>query len=44
MQIMPGVFILGCVYALTAYRELMRAKSPKPKHCYKYTKELINAA
>ena len=28
--IMPGVFILSCIYALVAaYRDLMRAKGPK---------------
>ena len=29
MQIMPEVFILGCIYALPAYRDLMRAEGPK---------------
>ena len=28
-QIMPEVIILGCIYALPAYRDLMRAKGPK---------------
>ena len=28
MQIMPEVFILGCIYALPAYRNLMRAEAP----------------
>ena len=28
-QIMPEVIILGCIYALPAYRDLMRAEGPK---------------
>ena len=28
-QIMPEVIILGCIYALPAYRDLMRAKGPE---------------
>jgi len=29
MQIMPKVFILGCIYAHPAYRDLMRAERLK---------------
>ena len=29
MQIMPEVFILGCIHALPAYWELIRAEGPK---------------
>ena len=29
MQIMPELIILGCIYALPAYRDLMRAEGPK---------------
>jgi len=29
MQIMPEVFILGCIYALSAYKDFMRAEGPK---------------
>ena len=29
MQIMPGVFILGFIHALPAYRDLVRGKGPK---------------
>ena len=29
MQIMPEVFILGFIYALLAYWDLMRANGPK---------------
>ena len=29
MQIMPEVIILGCIYELRAYRDLMRAETPK---------------
>ena len=29
IQIMTEVFILGCIYALPAYRDLMRAEGPK---------------
>ena len=28
-QIIPEVIILGCIYALPAYRDLMRAEGPK---------------
>ena len=28
-QIMPEVIILGCIYVLPAYRDLMRAEGPK---------------
>ena len=29
MQIMPEVFILGCIHALPAHRDLMKAEGPK---------------
>ena len=29
MQILPEVFILGCIYTLPVYRDLMRAEGPK---------------
>ena len=29
IQIMPKVFILGCIYTLPAYRDKMKAEGPK---------------
>ena len=29
MKIMPEVFILGCIYAPPAHKDLMRAEGPK---------------
>ena len=34
MQIMPEVVILGCIYALPAFRDLMREGGPKPIPIY----------